>query len=115
MQLHRGALIIITGSMTLLSLFVYLHLVKSLYKRSNNSFILSLTPDLFGRTFGCNSCFSLVRETLPQRNNCLQGKKGTHYCQTGAFRKSECIKKILVHLFEVDAKHSHRRVVHQRV
>lgn len=43
------------------------------------------------------------------------GDGGDHCCQTGAFMKSECIKKILVHLFKVDAKHSYRRVVHQRV
>ncbi len=40
---------------------------------------------------------------------------GKNCCQTGAFTESECIKEILVHLFKVDAKHSHRRVVHQRV
>lgn len=115
LQLCRGVFSVIKGSVTLLFLFVYLHLVSSLYKKSDNSFMVSLKPDLFGRTFGCNSCFSLARETLPQRISCLQEKKGPHHCQTGAFRKSECIKKILVHLFEVDAKHSHRRVVHQRV
>lgn len=39
----------------------------------------------------------------------------TRLCQTGAFAKSECVKEISVHLFKVDAKHSHRRAVHQRV
>lgn len=49
---------------------------------------------------------------VSKRISCLQNRT-THLCQTGAFTK--CIKKILVHLFKVDAKHSYRRVVHQRV
>lgn len=49
---------------------------------------------------------------VPKKISCLQNKS-THPCQTGAFRKSEYIKKILLHLLKVYAKHSHRRVVHQ--
>lgn len=51
---------------------------------------------------------------ISKRISCLRNRT-THLCQTGAFTKSECMRKILVHLFEVDAKHSYRRVVHQRV
>lgn len=46
------------------------------------------------------------------KKNWQPGKRGGKCRQTG---KSECIKEILVHLFKVDAKHSYRRVVHQRV
>lgn len=55
------------------------------------------------------------------KRNCSFHKKKEKCCQsrkweeTVAKPESECIKKILVHLFKVDAKHSHRRVVHPRV